>query len=34
MENQDPTILINGANTYDVAGDSVKEYKLSIFCLK
>jgi len=30
----DPTILIKGANTIDIAGDSVKEYKLNITVLK
>lgn len=31
---EDPTIFISGANTYDVPGDTAKDYKLSIYGLK
>lgn len=31
---EDKTVFINAANTLDVAGDSVKDYKLSIYTLK
>lgn len=31
---EDKTVFINAANTFDVAGDSSKDYKLSIYALK
>lgn len=31
---EEKTVFINAANTFDVAGDSTKEYKLSIYALK
>lgn len=31
---EDKTVFINAANTLDVAGDSSKDYKLSIYALK
>lgn len=34
VANNDPTILIKGANTIDVMGDSVKEFKLNVTALK
>lgn len=34
IEGNDPTILLKGANTIDVASDSVKDYKLTIYGLK
>ena len=31
---EDKTVFINAANTFDVAGDSNKDYKLSVYALK
>ena len=34
MDVQDPSIFINGANTFDVPGESSKDYKLNLYGLK
>ena len=34
MEPDDPSIILNGANTFDVSGEGGKEYKLTIYGLK
>jgi len=34
VENNDPNIIIKGANTIDIAGDTLKDYKLNINTLK
>jgi len=34
VANNDQTILIKGANTIDIMGDAIKDYKLFIYCLK
>ena len=34
MENKDSSIFINGANTIDIAGNDLKEYKITLFSLK
>jgi hydrocephalus-inducing protein len=34
FDNEDKTIFVNAANTFDVAGDTTKDYKLSIYALK
>lgn len=34
VENEDPGIFINGANTIDIASNSSKEYKINFYCLK
>lgn len=34
FENEDKTIFVNAANTFDVAGDATKDYKLTIYALK
>jgi hydrocephalus-inducing protein len=31
---QDPSLFIRGANTFDIAGESSKEYKLNFLALK
>jgi hydrocephalus-inducing protein len=31
---EEKTVFINAANTFDVSGDSAKDYKLSIYALK
>lgn len=31
---EDKTVFINAANTFDIAGDSAKDYKLSVYALK
>lgn len=33
-EPNDPSLFFSGANTFDVAADSSKDYKLSIYALK
>ena len=33
-DNDDKSIIINGAKTFDIAGEATKDYKLSIFGLK
>ena len=34
FEAEDKTIFVNAANTFDVAGDATKDYKLSVYALK
>lgn len=34
VENEDPGVFINGANTIDIASNSSKEYKINFYCLK
>ena len=34
VEPADPALFISGANTFDVAGESHKDYKLSLYALK
>lgn len=34
FETEDKSVFINAANTFDIAGDSIKDYKLSIYALK
>jgi hydrocephalus-inducing protein len=34
VEPEDPTIILNGANTFDVSGENTKEYKLTLYGLK
>jgi len=34
VENEDPGLFINGANTIDLVANSLKEYKINFFSLK
>lgn len=34
LEPDDPSIILNGANTFEVSGDGNKDYKLNIYGLK
>jgi len=34
LENTDPSIFVNAANTIDIMGEGTKDYKLIVFSLK
>lgn len=34
LEPEDPSIILNGANTFEVSSEGTKEYKLTIYGLK
>jgi hydrocephalus-inducing protein len=34
LEPDDPSIILNGANTFDCGGEATKDYKLTIYGLK
>ena len=34
LEPEDSSIILNGANTFDVSGEGLKEFKLNIYGLK